>query len=208
MAACSEECEDANTAAQERSLLSGRVKDELNKSASSLKKPMKRHLVEREFLDADLVSLCVGCDSLKNSSAARDAELEGVWMTVAAKSGFIELLKIGSEQPKSSFEKGQAATETLLPETEMQPDVKLSEISAHREYSRDEVGHLPSNRGILRVELKTNCRQLSAISTEIGTVGGQFNEQIGRKEDEKQKRTDVQYEPDGAKRRAFAVWRP
>lgn len=44
----------------------------------------------------------------------------------------------------------------------MHPDAALSEMAAHKDRPRDEVGRLSSNRRVLSVELKSTRRELSS----------------------------------------------
>lgn len=59
-----------------------------------------------------MVALGVERNSLKGSFAVNDTEVEGLRVTVCAKSDFVGLFKIHFEQQKASFEKDTAASET------------------------------------------------------------------------------------------------
>lgn len=84
--------------------------------------------------------------------AVREKELEGLRVTVGAKSNFVELLKIRLEQEQNSFEKAKAAFETRLAEAETQPHEPLSEMIAHKDRLCDELDRLLSDQSVCSVE--------------------------------------------------------
>lgn len=135
-----------------------------------------------------MFALGVERDLLYASLAVRDEELASFQVTVSSTSSFVELRKNRSEQQTVLAAKRKVVLKTQLAEAEAHPDVDLTEMTEQRVHLREEVDRLSSDLGVLAVELKTICRQLSAARTKIATVKRQLIEQKRMKEGSNRKR--------------------
>lgn len=85
---------------------------------SSFRNRVEDNLVDEESPVADLVALRIKREASKKLLAAMETELEGLRVTVDAKSDYAELLEDRLAQQKILFEKTEEAVETWIAETE------------------------------------------------------------------------------------------
>lgn len=128
-------------------------------------------------------------------------QLERLRATVGALLEHVGLPKGRLVQQRVLFEKTKAAFETRLAEAKARFHAERTKTTTHRYRLGVGVDWLSSNQNALGTEFSRTPLQLAAVKTELRIVSEQLTQQKTEKEDVEQKKTDVQYELDGAKAR-------
>lgn len=152
-------------------------KGEFKRLVPSYKNRVEELLVDEKLSRADFVAAGLERDSLRELLAAKNADLEGLRVTVGARSDYVKLSRGRVMQQQPSLQKTEAALEMRLAQARVRLDTAFTEATSKRGRLHDEVDHLSSDQSAVSVELRITVHQLSAMKTEIGAMSGQLTEQ-------------------------------